>query len=94
MEIIFNGEEISSEKDFYDSLLKQVPEFGQYFGFNLDAFNDYIGLLEGKKIIWNNSMLSRVRLGDLFLEIIKLIDENNKINKDLGGNYIINLELL
>lgn len=49
MEIIFNGEEISSEKDFYDSLLKQVPEFGQYFGFNLDAFNDYIGLLEGKK---------------------------------------------
>lgn len=39
-------------------------------------------------------MLSRVRLGDFFLEIIKLIDENNKINKDLGGNYIINLELL
>lgn len=48
MEIIFNGEKYHLKKIFYDSLLKQVPEFGQYFGFNLDAFNDYIGLL-GKK---------------------------------------------
>ncbi|SMB80004.1 Barstar (barnase inhibitor) [Pasteurella testudinis DSM 23072] len=78
MEIVLEGIDISNEYDVYFELWKQEPEFGPYFGFNIHALWDYIGLLEGDSIVWNNSELSRDRLGDDFYKIISLFNDWNK----------------
>ena len=87
--IIINGNYIFSEDDFFNSLCKQVPELGCYFGRNLDALNDYIDLLSGKKILWGNFNLSLERLGSDFMEWLFYIIENyNSYIKD-ENEYIV-----
>ena len=48
MEVIIDCSLLLDEEDFYTQLIKQV-DFGEFFGRNLDAFWDYIGLLYEKK---------------------------------------------
>ncbi|MFA9500930.1 barstar family protein [Mannheimia sp. E30BD] len=51
MEVVIDLHQIKSPHDFYDQLTKQV-DFGAFFGNNLNAFWDYIGLLEEKNIFY------------------------------------------
>lgn len=48
MEVIIDCSLLSNEDDFYSQLTNQI-DLGVFFGRNIDAFWDYIGLLYGKK---------------------------------------------
>ena len=51
MEVIIDCSLLLDEEDFYTQLIKHV-DFGEFFGRNLDAFWDYIGLLYEKNNIF------------------------------------------
>ncbi|WP_267965316.1 barstar family protein [Testudinibacter sp. TR-2022] len=86
--MILNGNNILSESDFYDELKKIHPDFGYYFGRNLNALRDYVGLLDGYTIRWVNYKYSKEKLKDNFEVIINIFHEynenilNNGLNKD------------
>ena len=83
MEIVIDGNYIFKKDDFFDQLYGRGIDFGSYFGRNLSAFNDYIDLLEGRKIIWNNIKISRERLPDFVEKIIDIINQYNNSIKYL-----------
>lgn len=86
--IIFNGKDIFTEDDFFTSLCKQAPEFGDYFGRNLDALNDYIDILSGKRIIWENFKISLTRLDKDFIRWFFHIIKNHNISVKKENEYI------
>lgn len=64
-----------------------------FFGYNLDAFWDYIYLLYGKKIVFiNYSQLSKDNC-KFIDEVIYLINENNVNYKD-NDEYLIGIEVI
>ena len=79
MEVIIDCSLLLDEEDFYTQLIKQV-DFGEFFGRNLDAFWDYIGLLYEKKII--------------FLNYGSLPNESNAEHKGIDKRYLISVEIL
>ncbi|KAE9525992.1 barstar family protein [Testudinibacter aquarius] len=95
MEIVLNGDNISCETDFYNELCSQNPDFGFYFGRNLSALKDYIGLLDGYTIKWLNHNRSKNKLMGDYDKIINIfLDRNeNILKKELGEHRIINLIL-
>ncbi|MGV6989423.1 barstar family protein [Testudinibacter sp. P80/BLE/0925] len=95
MEIILNGNNISCEADFYNELCSQNPDFGVYFGRNLSALKDYIGLLDGYTIKWLNHSYSKNKLKSDYDKIVNIfLDRNeNILRKELGDYRIINLIL-
>lgn len=56
MEVVIDLKQMKSPNDFYEQLVRQV-DFGVFFGRNLNAFWDYIGLLEEKEISFINYAL-------------------------------------
>ena len=93
MEVIIDCSLLLDDEDFYTQLMKQV-DFGEFFGRNLDAFWDYIGLLYEKKIIFlNYGSLSNDMI--LFVnKIINLINENNTEHKGIDKRHLISIEIL
>ena len=91
MEVIIDCSLLLDEEDFYTQLIKQV-DFGEFFGRNLDAFWDYIGLLYEKIIFWimqsTNDMILFVN------KIINLINESNAEHKGIDKRYLISVEIL
>ena len=79
MEIIFDTREINSESDFYNLLSKQHSGFCDYFGCNIDAFRDYVGLLEGDTLVFLNYDLGRIKMDNFYTKIINIINEWNAI---------------
>ncbi|MGR6681224.1 barstar family protein, partial [Avibacterium paragallinarum] len=73
MEIIIDLNKIRCELDFYTQLMSQEKEFGIYFGKNLDALWDYIGLLGGKKINFINYNFLNNELRKFFFNVIDII---------------------
>lgn len=76
MEVVIDLNLIKTSDDFYDQLASQV-DFGPFFGRNLDAFWDYIGLLEEKKLSFINYSLLSDDVKSFFLDIISMISEYN-----------------
>ena len=93
MEVIIDCSLLLDEEDFYTQLIKQV-DFGEFFGRNLDAFWDDIGLLYEKKIIFlNYGSLPNDMI--LFVnKIINLINESNAEHKGIDKRYLISIEIL
>lgn len=76
MEVVIDLKLMETPTDFYDQLTSQV-DFGPFFGRNLDAFWDFIDLLEGEKIIFLNYHLLKDEMNDFFVKIISMINESN-----------------
>lgn len=88
MEIIVEGKDIYSEKDFYIQIWKEEPDFGPYFGCNRSALRDYIGILDGQTVIWKNHIFSKNRLGNDFDVIVSIFLDRNKVINEIGGSEI------
>lgn len=85
-EFYLDGAFILSEKEFH-SIISLSLNFGPYYGNNLDALWDRLStdIERPVKIIWLNSELSRVGLGNYFYKIIKVF-ERVKL-QDLNFNW-------
>lgn len=71
-----DGEHIATLEDFYEEVGRiLIP--GQYWGKNLDAFNDILcwPVEDGGQyiLIWENSPLSKERLGPEFDTLVEII---------------------
>ncbi|MFZ7107937.1 barstar family protein [Avibacterium avium] len=94
MEIIIDLNKIRCESDFYTQLMSQEKEFGIYFGKNLDALWDYIGLLGGKKIIFINYNFLNNKLRKFFNVIDMIYSYNLEIIKNkLGSEHLISVSV-
>jgi RNAse (barnase) inhibitor barstar len=76
-----DGSRFSTLEGFYDEV-ESVLIPGQYWGRNLDAFNDILfwPWEEGEapyRLLWKNAALSRERLGDAFDQLVQIIRDNN-----------------
>ena len=85
MEVIIDCGLLSDERDFYFQLISQV-DFGEFFGCNLDALWDYIGLLYGKKIVFVNYQKLSSEMKLFINKVMKLIDESNVLNEKKDGD--------
>ncbi|MFJ5415266.1 barstar family protein [Pectobacterium carotovorum] len=85
-EFYLDGAFILSEKEFH-SIISLSLNFGPYYGNNLDALWDRLStdIERPVKIIWLNSKLSRVGLGNYFYKIIEVF-ERVKL-QDLNFNW-------
>ncbi len=72
-EFYLDGALTLSEKEFH-SIISLSLNFGPYYGNNLDALWDRLSsdIERPVKIIWLNSELSRVGLGNYFYKIIEV----------------------
>lgn len=72
-EFYLDGAFTLSEKEFH-SIISLSLNFGPYYGNNLDALWDRLSsdIERPVKIIWLNSELSRVGLGNYFYKIIEV----------------------
>ena len=71
--IEINGQDIYSERDFH-KLMAEKLDFGPYYGNNTDALCMMSsGSGSGIMLHWNNSELSRQRLGSAFDTIVKVL---------------------
>ena len=93
MEVIIDCSLLFDEDDFYIQLTKQV-DFGEFFGRNLDAFWDYIGLLYEKKIIFLNYGSLSNNMALFVNKVINLINESNSEHKEDCKEYLISIEIL
>lgn len=75
MEVVIDLQQINTPHDFYEQLTKQV-DFGAFFGKNLNAFWDYIGLLEEKILFINFSLLDN-GMYEFIIKIVSMINEYN-----------------
>lgn len=94
MEVIIDLKLIKNPDDFYNQLTYQV-DFGPFFGRNLDAFWDYIDLLEGEKVLFVNYSLLNESLNAFFVEIISIINKYNLnlIRIGLTAKKLIKLDI-
>lgn len=84
MEIILQGEQILTKKDFHQQFAKAL-DVEQFYGHNLDALWDLLGFGVERPLtlIWLNSAISKQNLGVDFDKIIDILqrvkehDENN-----------------
>lgn len=85
-EFYLDGAYVLSEKEFH-SIISLSLNFGPYYGKNLDALWDRLStdIERPVKIIWLNSELSRVGLGNYFDKIIEVF-ERVKL-QDLNFNW-------
>ncbi|UJR56579.1 barnase inhibitor [Dickeya zeae MS1] len=85
-EFYWDGACVLSEKEFH-SIISLSVNFGPYYGKNLDALWDRLStdIERPVKIIWLNSELSRVGLGNYFDKIIEVF-ERVKL-QDLNFNW-------
>ncbi|RDT50009.1 barnase inhibitor [Escherichia coli] len=85
-EFYLDGARVLSEKEFH-SIISLSLNFGPYYGKNLDALWDRLStdIERPVKIIWLNSELSRVGLGNYFDKIIEVF-ERVKL-QDLNFNW-------
>lgn len=85
-EFYLDGACVLSEKEFH-SIISLSLNFGPYYGKNLDALWDRLStdIERPVKIIWLNSELSRVGLGNYFDKIIEVF-ERVKL-QDLNFNW-------
>ncbi|MRS18827.1 barnase inhibitor [Enterobacteriaceae bacterium RIT692] len=85
-EFYLDGAFVLSEKEFH-SIISLSLNFGPYYGKNLDALWDRLStdIERPVKIIWLNSELSRVGLGNYFDKIIEVF-ERVKL-QDLNFNW-------
>lgn len=91
--VIIDLSKIEKADDFYDQLLQQVPDFGDFFGRNLNAFWDYIGLLGGKNVVFINSQYLKKDIFLFIKSIMEMIHESNvnSIRLKLPNDYLISL---
>lgn len=90
MEIIIDGREIKTERDFHLILQKKL-DLGPYYGRNLDAMWDFptTEIENPVKIIWLFSEQSRKKLGERFDNIIKVLQDVEEHDKhDLIGRSL------
>lgn len=85
-EFYLDGACVLSEKEFH-SIISLSLNFGPYYGKNLDALWDRLStdIERPVKMIWLNSELSRVGLGNYFDKIIEVF-ERVKL-QDLNFNW-------
>lgn len=85
-EFYLDGACVLSEKEFH-FIISLSLNFGPYYGKNLDALWDRLStdIERPVKIIWLNSELSRVGLGNYFDKIIEVF-ERVKL-QDLNFNW-------
>ncbi|MFD3247932.1 barstar family protein [Rahnella aquatilis] len=85
-EFYLDGACVLSEKEFH-SIISLSLNFGPYYGRNLDALWDRLStdIERPVKIIWLNSELSKVGLGNYFDKIIEVF-ERVKL-QDLSFNW-------
>lgn len=85
MKIVLHGERILKKEDFHRSLVNSI-ESRQYYGCNLDALWDLLSAGVGRpvEIIWWNSNISKVAMGDDFDEIIAVLDRV-KVQDEMFG---------
>lgn len=85
-EFCLDGACVISEKEFH-SIISLSLNFGPYYGKNLDALWDRLStdIERPVKIIWLNSDLSRVGLGNYFDKVIEVF-ERVKL-QDLNFNW-------
>lgn len=84
MEIILQGEQILTKKDFHQQFATAL-DVEQFYGKNLDTLWDLLGfgIERPLTLIWHNSAISKQNLGDNFDKIIDILqqvkehDENN-----------------
>lgn len=93
--IEINGQDICSERDFH-KLMAEKLDFGPYHGNNTDALWDMMSSGSGSGIMlhWNNSELSRQRLGSAFDTIVKVLTmaRDNDIRLGLPEKFDFRLE--
>lgn len=93
-DMILDGESIQNEYDFH-SMMSVLLDFGPYYGRNLDALWDRLSndVERPVNIIWLNSELSRLRLGDTFNKIIVIFErvkeQDIEYNFDDKFNYVL-----
>jgi len=85
-QLYLDGTRVQSEKEFH-SIISESLDFGSYYGRNLDALWDRLStdIERPVKIIWLNSELSRMGLGNYFDKIIAVF-ERVKL-QDLNSNW-------
>ena len=93
--IEINGQDIFCEKDFH-KLMAEKLDFGPYYGHNLNALWDIMrsGAGDGVILHWDNSELSRQRLGSAFDTIVKVLTmaRDNDIRLGLPEKFDFRLE--
>lgn len=93
--IEINGQDIFCEKDFH-KLMAEKLDFGPYYGHNLNALWDMMrsGAGDGVILHWDNSELSRQRLGSTFDTIVKVLTmaRDNDIRLGLPEKFDFRLE--
>ena len=76
MKISVVGESFKTEKDFHKQIATSLG-VEEYYGCNLDALWDLLSASIERPIIliWQNSAISKAKLGDDFDKIIQILDE-------------------
>jgi ribonuclease inhibitor len=85
-DVLIDGDDIYSEHDLHRILEGQL-EFGDHYGRNLAALRDrLLADVPGPvRLIWNNSSISRSRLGEeLFTRITAVFEEAAQQDVDFG----------
>ena len=83
-----DGNDFSNIDGFYDEITKKLITPGQFWGRNLDAFNDILtggfGTPdEGFEFVWINSEKSKKDLGDKFNTIVDIVRDHSVIKLKL-----------
>lgn len=95
MNIEILGDLIETEKDFHKQIATSL-EVEEYYGCNLDALWDLlsVGIERPITLIWKNSTISKIKLGDNFDKIIEVLEKVKKQDEAYGWEdkfiYIMN----
>lgn len=94
MDIRIDGEKIKSEKDFHQELALGLGVQG-FYGCNLDALWDLLSASVERPITlrWENAQVSRENLGEIFEQIVGILERVKKQDENFGWKERFTYEL-